>query len=60
MDSDLDDLTLPEQFDPEIAVPPWPQFVRGYVPYRQSLDQQLPGAAVDDREYAGGSRAADG
>lgn len=33
---------LPELIDPEIAVPAWPQFLRGCLKYRESLDQQLP------------------
>jgi hypothetical protein len=33
---------LPEKVDPAIAVPAWPQFLRGCVRYRESLDQQLP------------------
>lgn len=35
---------LPEKTDPEIAVPAWPQFLRGCLRYRESLDQQLPNA----------------
>ena len=35
---------LPEKVDPEIAVPAWPQFLRGCLRYRESLDQQLPNA----------------
>ena len=35
---------LPEQIDPRIAVPAWPQFMRGCVRYRQSLDDQAAGA----------------
>lgn len=35
---------LPEQIEPEIAVPEWPQFLRGCIHYRQSLDQQRPEA----------------
>src|SRR5687768_10478519 len=27
---------LPEKIDPEIAVPEWPQFLRGCIQYRQS------------------------
>lgn len=41
---------LPEQVDPEVAVPPWPQFLRGCVRYRESLDQELPDAPVHDQE----------
>ena len=42
---------LPERIEPEIAVPPWPKFLRGCVRYRESLERQAPGAAVHDREY---------
>jgi hypothetical protein len=35
---------LPEKTDPQPEVPEWPQFMRGCVRYRQSLDEQLPGA----------------
>jgi hypothetical protein len=35
---------LPEQTDPVPEVPDWPQFLRGCVAYRQSLDDQLPEA----------------
>jgi hypothetical protein len=44
---------LPEKVDPAIAVPPWPQFLRGCVRYRQSLDEQAPGAPVHDKEFDG-------
>lgn len=33
---------LPERTDPLPAVPPWPEFLRGCLRYRQSLDEQLP------------------
>ena len=33
---------LPEKVQASIAVPEWPQFMRGCVRYRQSLDDQLP------------------
>ena len=42
---------LPEPIDPKIAVPPWPKFLRGCVHYRQSLDEQAPGAPAFDLEY---------
>jgi len=42
---------LPEKTDPEIAVPPWPRFLRGCVRYRQSLDEQVPDARVHDKEF---------
>ncbi len=42
---------LPEPMSTEIAVPPWPEFLRGCVRYRESLDRELPNAPVDNREY---------
>lgn len=42
---------LPEKLDPDVAVPPWPKFLRGCVRYRQSLDEQLPGHKVHDHEF---------
>ncbi|MDF2766978.1 MAG: hypothetical protein K0S81_3974 [Rhodospirillales bacterium] len=42
---------LPERVTPEVAVPPWPKFLRGCLRYRESLDRQLPNAPVLDREY---------
>lgn len=35
---------LPEQSDPIPIVPDWPQFLRGCIRYRQSLDEQAPEA----------------
>jgi len=35
---------LPERSDPLPVVPHWPQFLRGCIRYRQSLDEQLPDA----------------
>jgi hypothetical protein len=35
---------LPDQTDPLPTVPDWPQFLRGCIHYRQSLDEQLPDA----------------
>jgi hypothetical protein len=35
---------LPEKIEPDVAVPEWPQFLRGCVRYRESLDRQLPNA----------------
>ncbi|MFD4365881.1 hypothetical protein [Rhodococcus sp. NPDC058521] len=48
--------TLPEQVDPDIAVPPWPTFLRGCVAYRQSLDEQAPESRSHDAEYDEQSR----
>lgn len=42
---------LPEPIAPDIAVPPWPKFLRGCVHYRESLDRDAPDAPVYDREY---------
>jgi len=43
---------LPETTDPLPEVPEWPQFLRGCIAYRQSLDDQLPdGRRVGD-EYS--------
>ena len=41
---------LPEKTDPQPVVPDWPQFLRGCIRYRQSLDEQLPAAPRTDRE----------
>ena len=35
---------LPERTDPQPVVPDWPQFLRGCLRYRESLDRQLPDA----------------
>jgi hypothetical protein len=46
---------LPERTDPRPAVPEWPQFMRGCIRYRQSLDAQLPDAPrISDELGAGG------
>lgn len=42
---------LPEQTDPVPEVPDWPQFLRGCIRYRQSLDEQLPQAPRIAREF---------
>lgn len=44
---------LPEKTEPAIAVPPWEKFMRGCIRYRQSLDEQAPGAPVFDKEFNG-------
>jgi hypothetical protein len=33
---------LPEKTDPKILVPDWPEFIKGCVQYRSSLDEQIP------------------
>ena len=42
---------LPEKIDPDIAVPAWPQFLRGCLRYRESLDEQRPDAPRVTDEY---------
>ena len=42
---------LPDAVDPSIEVPEWPQFMRGCIRYRQSLDEQAAGAPVHDKEH---------
>lgn len=42
---------LPEQADPLPTVPTWPEFLRGCVRYRESLDRQLPDAPRSDAAY---------
>ena len=33
---------LPDSSDPLPSVPDWPQFMRGCIKYRQSIDEQAP------------------
>lgn len=42
---------LPERSDPQPVVPTWPEFMRGCVRYRASLDVQLPSAPRSDATY---------
>ena len=42
---------LPEKTDPQHLVPAWPQFLRGCLRYRESLDSQLPNAPRTAEEY---------
>jgi hypothetical protein len=42
---------LPEKTDPLPTVPEWPQFLRGCVRYRESLDAQAPHAARSNAPY---------
>ena len=44
---------LPEKTVPSVEVPEWPQFMRGCVRYRQSLDEQLPDAKRISDEFEG-------
>lgn len=42
---------LPEKQDPLPTVPSWPEFLRGCLRYRQSLDEQLPIAPRSSQPY---------
>lgn len=42
---------LPEKTDPQPTVPTWPEFIRGCVKYRQSLDAQAPQAPRSSEPY---------
>jgi hypothetical protein len=42
---------LPEKSDPLPSVPEWPQFLRGCLKYRESLDRQLPKAPRTNIEF---------
>lgn len=42
---------LPEPMDTEVAVPPWPKFLRGCLAYREALDRELEAAPIDDAEH---------
>ena len=42
---------LPEATDPLPTVPSWPEFLRGCVRYRESLDRALPNAPRSDTPY---------
>jgi hypothetical protein len=42
---------LPERTDPLPVVPEWPQFMRGCIKYRQSLDEQAGNAPRSGKPY---------
>jgi hypothetical protein len=42
---------LPDKTDPVPRVPAWPQFLRGCVKYRESLDRELPEAPRTEEEF---------
>ena len=42
---------LPERVAPEVAVPPWPKFLRGCLRYREALERELPDAPMADFEF---------
>jgi hypothetical protein len=45
---------LPEKIAPAVVVPAWPQFMRGCIKYRQSLDEQVPNAPRVNAEFKPG------
>jgi hypothetical protein len=45
---------LPEPIPHHLAVPDWPQFLRGCLKYRESLDRELPDAPRIAAEFDGG------
>ena len=50
---------LPERTDPLPTVPAWPQFLRGCIRYRQSLDEQIPDAPRSEVVYGNAPADAD-
>ena len=42
---------LPEKQEPLPIVPTWPEFLRGCIRYRQSLDEQTPAAPRSSQPY---------
>lgn len=42
---------LPERTDPVPVVPEWPEFLKGCIRYRQSLDSEAPLAPRSNRPY---------
>lgn len=46
---------LPEKTDLVPTVPDWPQFLRGCLRYRESLDRQLPEAPRTEEEFNAGA-----
>ncbi len=42
---------LPDKTDPLPTLPEWPEFLRGCVRYRQSLDEQAPHAPRSSETY---------
>jgi len=47
---------LPEKSGALPSVPAWPQFLRGCVKYRESLDRPLPNAQRSDIEFSEDNR----
>jgi hypothetical protein len=42
---------LPDKLSVAMTVPDWPQFMRGCIRYRGSLDEQVPNAPRTGREF---------
>lgn len=42
---------LPEPIPQDLAVPAWPQFLRGCLKYREALDRELPKAPRTGSEF---------
>jgi hypothetical protein len=42
---------LPKRTDPRLVVPEWPEFMRGCIRYRQSLDEQAANAPRTKEHY---------
>jgi hypothetical protein len=42
---------LPEKVDPKISVPEWPEFLKGCIQYRKSLDEQNPNALRTSEKF---------
>jgi hypothetical protein len=49
---------LSEPIPKDLAVPDWPQFLRGCIKYRESLDRELPDASRTDADFDEGSNSA--
>ena len=39
---------LPERSDPRPVVPPWPEFIRGCLRYREDLEREVRGGRLTD------------
>ena len=42
---------LPEKTNPKISVPDWPEFMKGCIQYRQSLEEQNPEALRTSEKF---------
>ncbi|AEF41887.1 hypothetical protein [Hoyosella subflava] len=46
-------MTMLMRWASELEVPEWPQFMRGCIAYRASLDRELPDTPRTAREFGG-------